>query len=201
MNIDDIEYINALGPFDHGMWEGRSSEGKKIKVGDQALFRKRAEWLVDKVATYLIKEFSLDTLRTMTLLEVGSYDGWVLTQICKRVEFLEAIGVEPRKKNIMKGEVGRRLAKINTQATFIQGSVSDLDHLFADRDFNIVMCLGMLHHVSSTYDAIVQISKHASEIIIIDSMIIPELQDDAPKLQPFVNTRDIIYHGEESTCR
>lgn len=198
MNIDDIEYINALGPFDHGVWEGRNSEGKKIKVGDRALFRNRSEWLVDKITTYLIKEFSLDILRTMTLLEIGSYDGWVLTQICKRIEFLEAIGIEPRKKNIMKGEVGRRLEKINTQAKFIQGSIGDLDHLFVDRDFDIVMCLGMLHHVSSTYDTIVQISKYASESIIIDSMIVPELQDDAPKLQPFVNTRDIIYQGEES---
>ncbi|MBU4184757.1 MAG: class I SAM-dependent methyltransferase [Proteobacteria bacterium] len=199
MNIDDIEYINALGPFDHGVWEGRSSDGQKVKVGDNALFRNRSEWLVDKISTCLIKEFTLETLRTMTLLEIGSYDGWVLTQICKRIEFLEAIGIEPRKKNLIKGEVGRRLEKINTQAKFIQGSAEDLDRLFVDRDFDIVMCLGMLHHVSSAYDTIRRISKYASKSIIIDSMIVPELQDDAPKLQPYVNTRDIIYQGEKGT--
>ena len=199
MDASDIEHLNALAPFDHGVWEGKSSDGEKIKVGEKALFRSRSEWLVDKISTYLTIQFSPADLKKMSVLEVASYDGWVLTQICKRIEFAEAVGVEPRRKNILKGEAGRRLAKIKTQAKFIQGGAEGLAELFPGREFDIVICLGMLHHVSSTYDTISSVCKKSKNVTIIDSMIIPELQEDVPKIEPYVNTRDIIYHGEEGT--
>jgi 2-polyprenyl-3-methyl-5-hydroxy-6-metoxy-1,4-benzoquinol methylase len=194
----EIENINALTPFDHGVWEGEISDGDKIIVGDKALFRSRSQWLVDKIVTYLTNEFSLTTLRTMSVLEVGSYDGWVLTQICKHIDFLEVIGVEPRKKNIKKGEVGRKLAGIDTQAKFVQGRADEVDSLFPNHDFDIVICLGMLHHVSSTYDTLLSISAKSSNICIIDSMIIPPLSEDIKYIEPYVNTKDVIYHGEDS---
>lgn len=197
MTMDDIEYINALGPYDHGIWEGRHADGTPIRVGDQALFRNRAEWLVEKISEYLTDEYSCTDLRTMTVLEVGSYDGWVLTKLCEQIAFGEAIGIEPRQKNILKGNVGRQLAGIETRAQFIKGGVVDLVELFENREFDIVLCLGMLHHVSSTYDAVSEITRHAGALVIVDSMIVPELKDDIGRLEPYVNTRDIVYHGED----
>lgn len=192
----EIEYINALAPFDHGVWEGSSSSGQKIKVGENALFRRRSDWLVDRICSYLTNAFGAETLRSMSILEVASYDGWVLTQICKRIQFAEAVGVEPRLKNIKKGEVGRQLAGVLTPATFIQGTAADLETLLPGRDFDIVMCLGMLHHVSSTYDTVSSLCAKAEKLAIIDSMIVPELTSDADLIAPFVNTRDIVYQGE-----
>jgi hypothetical protein len=197
MTINYIEYINALGPFDHGIWEGRHTDGSTIRVGDQALFHNRAEWLVEKISAFLIDEYSVAELRTMTLLEIGSYDGWVLTQLCEQIVFAEAIGIEPRRKNILKGNAGRQLAEIETKAQFIQGGVVDLTELFENREFDIVLCLGMLHHVSSTYDVVSEITRYAGDLVIVDSMIVPELENDIERLEPYVNTRDIIYHGEE----
>ena len=135
----------------------------------------------------------------MNLLEVASYDGWVLTQICQRIKFKEAIGVEPRKKNIKKGELGRCISGIATPATFIQGSAENLKNLFPDRQFDLVLCLGMLHHVSSAFDTIMNISQMSSRTLILDSMIIPELENDIERVEPFVNMRDIVYHGEKPT--
>jgi hypothetical protein len=197
MNEKEIEYINALAPFDHGVWKGVISTGEKVSVGG-TLFSNRSEWLVEKIVSYLIDEFSLKTLENMSVLEVGSYDGWVLTQICKRIKFSDAIGIEPRKKNIKKGEVGRKLAGIETQANFIQGSADDIKSLFSDRDFDIVICLGVLHHVSSTYDTILSISSKSSNICIIDTNIIPPLQDDIKNIEPYVNTVDVVYYGKEN---
>ena len=197
MTINYVEYINALGPFDHGIWEGRSADGSPIRVGDQALFRNRAGWLAEKISSFLTNEYSFAELRTMTLLEIGSYDGWVLTEICKQIVFAEAIGIEPRHKNILKGNTGRELAGIETKAQFIEGGVADLKELFENREFDIVLCLGMLHHVSSTYDVVSEITRYAGDLVIVDSMIVPELEDDIERLEPYVNTRDIIYHGEE----
>ena len=133
MTINYVEYINALGPFDHGIWEGRSADGSPIRVGDQALFRNRAGWLAEKISSFLTNEYSFAELQTMTLLEIGSYDGWVLTEICKQIVFSEAIGIEPRHKNILKGNTGRELAGIETKAQFIEGGVADLKELFENR--------------------------------------------------------------------
>ena len=144
MNNTEIEYLNALAPFDHGVWEGTNSTGEKIQVGENALFRRRSDWLVDRISAYLIDHFGEKKLKLMTILEVGSYDGWVLTQLCMRFQFAEAIGVEPRLKNIKKGEAGRSLAKIRSFAKFIQGTASDLDTLLEDREFDIVM-LSLIH--------------------------------------------------------
>lgn len=199
MNENDIEYLNALAPFDHGMWEGNSLNGSNIKVGADSLFSERSIWLVNKISSYLIENFSLPVLETMSVLEVGSYDGWVLTQICKIIKFKHVIGVEPRKKNIRKGEVGRKLANIKTQAQFIEGNVNDLNKLLQDQSFDIVICLGMLHHVSSTYDTILTLCDKSTNVVIIDSMIIPELQSDSSTIEPYVNTKDIVYYGEEKT--
>lgn len=197
MDPSQIEYINALAPFDHGVWQGEASDGQKVIVGDRALFCKRSEWLVNKIVAFLINKFTLTTLQSMRVLEVGAYDGWVLTQICKQIKFLEAVGVEPRRKNIKKGEIGRKLANISTQSQFIQGTADELEELFPRKDFDIVICLGMLHHVSSTYDTIANLCSKSSKIAILDSMIIPELQNDIASIKPYVNTRDIVYHGEE----
>ena len=196
---NNIEYINALAPFDHGIWEGSVLTGGNVKVGADSLFSERSIWLVDKITKYLIDNFTRSALESMSVLEVGSYDGWVLTQICKKIKFSNVIGVEPRKKNIKKGEVGRLLANVNTQAKFIQGSASDIKMLFPDQQFDIVICLGMLHHVSSTYDTIASICDKSLNIIIIDSMIIPELQSEYSDIEPYVNTKDIVYYGEEKT--
>jgi hypothetical protein len=197
MNSSDIEYINALAPFDHGVWEGKDSDGDLISVGETALFKDRSEWLVKKIVNYLRENFSDNNLINMKVLEVGSYDGWVITEICKEIDFKEVVGVEPRLKNIKKGEIGRKLANVKVNAEFIQGTAKDLEVLFPEQTFDIVICLGMLHHVSATYDTIQSLCKKSSGLTIIDSMIIPELVNDKALIEPFVNTRDIIYYQEE----
>jgi 2-polyprenyl-3-methyl-5-hydroxy-6-metoxy-1,4-benzoquinol methylase len=199
MNENDIEYINALAPFDHGIWQGSSSSGRNISVGEGSLFSERATWLVDKIISYLTNNFSEQDLEGMSVLEVGSYDGWVLTQICKKIKFSKVLGVEARMKNIRKGEVGRHLANIHTQARFIKGNVSDLNSLLQNQTFDIVICLGMLHHVSSTFDTISMLCDKALKMVIIDSMIIPELESDKEIIEPYVNTKDIVYYGEKKT--
>jgi hypothetical protein len=40
MNENEIEYINALAPYDHGAWEGSISTGERVSVGG-VLFHSR----------------------------------------------------------------------------------------------------------------------------------------------------------------
>mgnify|MGYP001399784175 CR=1 FL=1 len=66
----------------------------------------------------------------MTVLDIGCYDGWITNELQRRLGFEEAIGVEPRKKNIDKGVVAREALSIETECTFIQGSLSQLKDFY-----------------------------------------------------------------------
>lgn len=197
LNNSEIEYINALAPYDHGVWSGNLSDGNYVEVGKNALFKERSYWLLDNIINLLLKEFTYEDLKNMTILEVGSYDGWILTNLCERIQFKEAIGVEPREKNIKKGQLGRKLSGIKPKCKFIKGSVSDIEKKFKGKKFNIVMCLGMIHHVNSTYETILKLGNMAYDICILDTMIIPELKNDIKLIEPFVNTKDIVYQNEK----
>lgn len=194
-----IEYLNALAPFDHGVWEGRTEDAQqKISVGENALFKNRSYWLVNKIVSFLTNTYSASELSEMSVLEVGCYDGWVITQICQKINFKDVFGVEAREKNIKKGQVGRELAGITIPVTFIKGTAEQLEDLLPRQKFDLVICLGMLHHVSSTYDTIAALTSKSKNMLIIDSMIIPELADEKDQIEPFVNTKDITYYAEKN---
>ena len=42
MKKNDVEYINAFTPFDHGLWEGKNVDGETVTFGDKALYRSRS---------------------------------------------------------------------------------------------------------------------------------------------------------------
>ncbi|MDC1122776.1 methyltransferase domain-containing protein [Nitrospinaceae bacterium] len=102
------------------------------------------------------------------------------------------------KKIFKKEKWGVTYLGVDTQASFMLGSTENIDKLFPDKQFDIVICLGMLHHVASTYDTLSNVSRMSRNVLIVDSMIIPELENDIERIQPVVNTRDIVYQGEEN---
>ena len=59
------------------------------------------------------------------------------------------------------------------------------------------MCLGMIHYMSSTYDTISKLTKFSNKISIINTMVIPDLENDKKLIEPFVNTKDVIYQDED----
>ena len=193
----EIQYINALAPYDHGVWTGNLKDGLKIEVGNNALFNKRSEWLVNRIYNFLTKKFSKSELSKMSILEIGCYDGWVLTKLCQNIKFKEAIGIEPREKNIMKGALGRKLSNLKTYCVFKKGNLDNFEKKIKGKKFDFVMCLGMIHHMSSTYDTISKLTKFSNKISIINTMVIPDLENDKKLIEPFVNTKDVIYQDED----
>lgn len=149
--------------------------------------------MVSTIVRHLKGIYTVDQLAEKSILDVGCYDGWVLTQVSAQIKFKRCVGVEPRAKNIQKGKYARELCGIQTQCSFIQGGYENLDALFPKQSFDIVMCLGMIHHVPSPYNAIKLVSEKCTSLLIFDSMVIPELKNDKSDIEPFINTKDIVY--------
>ena len=197
MNSDEIEQMNAHGPYDHGVWRALDPEGLSVEFGSSSLFATRAEVISAKIADFLARTYSAEELASFTILDVGCYDGWVLASICDRIRFAKAVGVEPRQKNIDKGVFARRICGIETACEFLQGGYEDLDRLFPDTTVDIVLCLGMLHHVASAERVIRICTAKSARLFIVDSMVIPPLEHDLDRIAPVINPVDIVYRNKE----
>jgi 2-polyprenyl-3-methyl-5-hydroxy-6-metoxy-1,4-benzoquinol methylase len=197
MNADEIEQMNAHGPYDHGVWNALDTEGEQVTFGSSSLFATRAEVMSDKIVEFLNGTYSPDELAKMTIVDVGCYDGWILSRISERIRFARSIGVEPRQKNIEKGVFARRICGVETSVEFHQGGYDDLEDLFPGETFEIVLCLGMLHHVSSVETVIKKVTAKCSKLFIVDSMIIPPLQSDFDEIAAVINPVDIVYRNRE----
>jgi 2-polyprenyl-3-methyl-5-hydroxy-6-metoxy-1,4-benzoquinol methylase len=198
MTPELIEQMNAHGPYDHGVWRMQEEKGDVV-FGTDSLFTSRAEKMVEAIVLHLRKSFSDEELSALSIMDIGCYDGWVLTQICEKIKFKRAIGVEPRQKNIAKGEFARGVAGKSTDCNFIVGGFENLTELFPEEIFDVVLCLGMLHHTKSIEDAIKKIASKCRRLLIVDSMVIPELSADKEKILQVVNPVDIVYRNKEKT--
>jgi hypothetical protein len=190
--------LNAHGPYEHGIWAygNMSLENVEDKAGTY-LFFKRSFDLVDKISNSLLGIFSYDELAGKTILDIGCYDAWILHQLNLRFNFKRAVGVEPRLKNIQKGEYARLHYGIESKMELFQGSIDSIGELFPETIFDIVLCLGTIHHVESTPAALTNISKKSSDILFIDSMVIEKPERDAKNILRLLNLKDVVYLNSE----
>ncbi len=198
MKIDLVEELNAHGPYDHGLWSevksGSATSEPTLGVGG-GIFHERSRHLVDEICRIAKAHFSDEELSLMSLLDVGCYDGWVLVQIEARLNLSRMVGIEPRRKNIEKGVTARQAYGVATNVEFIQGEIESIDEVLRNEQFDIVLCLGTIHHVESTPRAIRKLAAHAKRLLVIDTMVIDEPKKDAREIKRLLNLRDVAYLG------
>jgi ubiquinone/menaquinone biosynthesis C-methylase UbiE len=160
-----IELLNAYGPYSHGNWEGRG-----LIVGNEEVQAGRGTHLVALIQTAILNRYKADELRSMTLLDVGCYDGWITCQLAEALPLARVIGVEPRKKNLEKGRQVRRLLGIETRCEFVQGSIETLDIALGGAKADVVVCVGLLQHLTSTAQGIKLLHQVCSKFLFIEAI-------------------------------
>lgn len=183
-NYFTIEMLNAHGPYDHGLWDPMMSG-----VTDH---HKLSKSIVETISAEIASKYSKSKLAEMTILDVGGYDGWILVQLQRELNFKLAVCVEPRLKNIQKGEFARKYYGIQTNVIFIQGELDSLDQAL-DNQFDFVLCLNVLHHVDSTPKAIQSLADYCLNTIIVSSATIERPKKSVTKLLKLMNLKDIAY--------
>ena len=176
--------LNAHGPYDHGLWDPMMSGTTAHHNLSKSLLKTISEEIASK--------YSKSQLAEMTILDVGGYDGWILVQLQQELKFKLAVCVEPRLKNIQKGEFARKYYGIKTDVKFIQGELDTLNQVL-DNQFDLVLCLNVMHHVDSTPKAIQSLSDFCRDTIFISSAIIERPKKSVKKLKRLLNFKDISY--------
>src|SRR3954465_15704472 len=141
LDPEAVELANAYGPYTHGTWSG-----KDVVIGNEEALAGRGAFMVSLIRKSLKEAFTPEQMKSMTLVDVGCYDGWVTTQL-EDLPFKNVIGVEPREKNLAKGRMIRGLLGIETRCDFRLGAIEQLSEVLNGEKVDVVVCVGLLHHL------------------------------------------------------
>jgi SAM-dependent methyltransferase len=180
---DEIELINAHGPFNHSVWRGRG-----VAVTHEEGLAGRVEFLSALVHETIRKEFSDEQLQSMSIADVGCYDGWLLESLGD-LPFARRVGIEPRPENIERGRRVREILRIPSRAHYQTGEIGALD---GSEQFDVVMCMGVLHHVEAIAPALEKLRSICRRMLILDFVVLPSnhLNED---LRRDVELKDFVY--------
>jgi len=182
---EEIEALNAYGPYNHAVWQGRG-----VTLSHEESISGRAQFLVNLIRDVLTRSFSRQEMETLTLVDVGCYDGWVLDQLAD-LPFKKFVGIEPRARNIEKGNTVRSILKLNSRAEFRVGSIEAL----GSEVFDVVICLGLLHHLESVGDALRALRSICGRTLVIETLCL-SASKTSREISREIEPKDIIYFGK-----
>ncbi len=185
-NSQWIETVNSYGPFTHSPWKGNG-----ISVSHEEGLEGRADFLAKELRKLIVGKFTHAQLKKLSIIDVGCYDGWILHQLSD-LPFKKLVGIEPRNKNLLKGEGIRRLLGIKTRVQFRVGSLENI----GKEKFDIVLCIGVLHHVESIAIAIRNLDSITKRMLVIDTICLPEKYLTATIARD-LELKDIIYQNKQ----
>lgn len=182
---EELEALNAAGPYNSGVWRGRG-----VTVTLEESLAGRIENLGALVRQTLIKNFSSAEIASMSIADVGCYDGWLIEHLSD-LPFRRFVGFEPRQRNIDKGKAVRRILRIPSKVEYRQASLDGL----GDEKFDVVICTGLLHHVESIGEASKKLAQVCSRLIFIETQCLSQHYEKA--LLAEVEPKDIVYFDDQ----
>jgi methyltransferase family protein len=181
---EEIEELNAFGPYNHAVWRGRG-----VTVTHEESLAGRGEVLATLVRRILLESFSAEEMAQLTIADVGCYDGWLLEQLAD-LPFKRVVGIEPRGRNLEKGNKVRQILGISSRVEYRVGSLASL----GQETFDVVICTGLLHHLESVGDALRILRSICNRKLFLETMCLSSrhiTKDFVRELEP----KDIVYFG------
>jgi SAM-dependent methyltransferase len=187
-------WLNSHKPYAHGNWTNG-----KITIGNEEALTGRNKLILDEFEKIIKNKFNTEQIKKMRLLDIGSYDGQTSVEIEKRLPFKEIVSVEPRKKNYIKGKFVRDFLDIKTNIKFENLNLEDVKE-----NFDIVFCVGVLHHLDNINDFLKKISKICGKSIFIECLSYNPKNNLVNYLlkklnKKIIEPKDLIYKFREKT--
>ncbi len=180
--------LNSHQPFVHGVWKKGN-----ISIGDEEAVKGRSKLILDNFEKIIKKKFQDEEIKNMRLLDIGSYDGHTSIEIENRIKFKEIVSIEPREKNFKKGQFIRNFCDIKSNVKFLNCKIEEINE-----KFDVIFCVGVLHHLDSIPQFLSMISKKAEKAIFIECLTFDTknrfLNNLLNKLsRKIIEPKDIIY--------
>ena len=188
LSPEEIELINARGPFSHAAWTGRG-----VRISGEEWLSGRGELLAKLVRDAILKRFEAQEVPKLSILDVGCYDGWILEQLSD-LPVARLVGVEPRPKNIEKGRVVRDILGIPSRVEYRVGGIESL----GGEVFDVVICTGLLQHLESPGAAIRQLSVVCRRLLFLETMCLSS-KHITRALREEIEMKDLVYQYKQAT--
>ena len=186
LSDDEILKINEHGPYNHSVWQGRG-----VTVTHEEGRSGRAKFLNDRIATTLREKLCDQDLSTLSILDVGCYDGWILHSL-KDLGFNTYVGIDPRSENIERGKVVRSIMGIPEIAQYHIATIEELDTALGTQSFDVVLCLGVLHHLPSISLGLRALCALQPKLLFIETIVLPE-RHLSKEIETDLELKDIVY--------
>ena len=162
----DNQTLNSVGNLICSEW---SNNG--IKIGNEEGLKGRSKLILENVSDYILKNYSEKEIQNMTLLDIGSFDGY-LPYYLSDLGFKKILACEPRKKNIEKGISIRKFLNLDEKKNieFVAKRFEDLE--VEKNSFDIVCCFGIMHHIGDHFSFIKKMAEISKNIVIIDTRVV-----------------------------
>lgn len=135
-------------------------------------YEARSNYLLNTTLNFLKENFEEEKLKAMSIIDVGCHDGWLIEKISSNLEIGRLVGVEPRMKNLRKGEVARSAVGIQSKVEYMKSGIEEISEIFNSREFDIVMCHGVLHHMESTIFGIRELARLTKDTLTLNSLVV-----------------------------
>ena len=189
LSAQQIEELNAHGPYSMAVWQSGD-----VSVGNEEGLKGRSAYFTKLIRQAILKDFSLEEIKSFSILDIGCNDGWVLHELSD-LPFAKMVGIEPREKNIAKGRHVREVLKLHNRVDYRVGDIESL----GQEVFDIVICAGLLYHVESIPVALRNVRAACKRMVFIESrcvsskFITQELMDE-------IEMRDLVYQFRQEQC-
>lgn len=186
LSAEMIEQINIHGPYNHSIW----SNGAVAVTAEEALTG-RGAMLVREIRRAVATGYPDTPLAELSVLDVGCYDGWILHQLSAQ-PFGRLVGVEPRAKNIAKGEAVRQALGLDNRCEFRIGDIETLEQVLCGEQFDIVICTGLLHHLPSCHAAVSRLRSVCKGILFLETICLSASLSE-PRFLRLLEAKDVMY--------
>ena len=97
-----IAKLNSFGNFTCSVWNKN-----EIVVGNEEGLKGRSNLILGEIEKKIKEKYSEEEIHKKSIIDIGCYDGFYLTKL-SRLKFKKIVGLEPKKKNIIKGREIRK---------------------------------------------------------------------------------------------
>lgn len=181
--------INALGRFSMSPWKGEKYQiiNKNIKnLPNWIALKKKQE---GTLINYLIKNFKKSNIKKYTVCDVGCNDGY-FTEKLSNLGFSKVTGIEPRSETILRGNKIRNLLKIKTKSQYIKGSI---DNMNKSKQYDIVVCCGVLHHTRSITKSFNKLLSLTKDTLVVEGEFLPRSILRTEQIAKHLQLKDLFY--------
>ena len=181
--------VNACGPFIHEFYRvGNDEFNHEGPVGGRSAF------LWNKAAAFIdtVAQSRGCAREELSVLEIGASDGWLLNLLWHRYGMRDLTGLEPRGHSIERGRQARTLLGIGDGVAHFTGDPGDWPEDLAGRMWDVVICFGVIHHLSDIQGFLNDIASRTRYGALFETLT---LNDDlvTKDLTDALEPKDIIY--------